>query len=354
PELQAKYTQHTGGRDLIADLRQHYPIVDHLLAELLHQDEAWIQDNFYIEPGEDLYRMYEDVYTNAATHGSVAQSVITCLEYDYPQDEEETCPPGDEEEYADDADDEEDYDEEVAVRVPSNEEEEERKRREASFLEKYRDEKWFWTPADGQRYATPPGYGSTVQWVKKTEEHPEPYFPETSDEEFSDPDDLVVTTAPDKAARAQTKAQIAQFLRRWDERRQTGWVPLPEEHDRLFIKHACRHGMSAAAIAKTGIVTTGRTDSVGIRYRIQLLMGSEKDVTPKTADAAYKRHLRKQKIPTALDLERAALLKRIGEGGTAQQIVNENIVTLSKNTVRAIKHRWDTWIRKGVNLPVIR
>ncbi|KAL8719786.1 MAG: hypothetical protein Q9225_003247 [Loekoesia sp. 1 TL-2023] len=111
--------------------------------------------------------------------------------------------------------------------------------------------------------------------------------------------------------------------------------------------------MSDAAIAKSRILQTGRRDPVGVRYRIQKLRGEKKDMRPRTREAAA-RELRKRLYGprTPMKHETDRLLTAIRTGMTAQQIVGANIVTIGKNTEHAIKHRWDSYIRRGFDLPV--
>lgn len=174
----------------------------------------------------------------------------------------------------------------------------------------------------------------------------------TSDDEFPDPEYTPVDKAPGKKGTQETKLQIVEFLRMWAERDLDHITS--EDRDRLFIKHARRWGMSAAAIAKTGIVKEGRKDAVGITYRIQKLKQAGKDMTPRTAQFAWQQHRKKESHMTTEDFETAELINAMMNGKFVQEIVDMEIITTCKNTPRAIRHRWDTYIRRGLTLPRIR
>lgn len=174
----------------------------------------------------------------------------------------------------------------------------------------------------------------------------------TSDDEFEDPEHTSVEAAPGKNELEETKLQVAEFQRRWAERKLDQYTP--EQQDKYLIKHARRWGMSVAAIARTGWIQTGREDAIGITYRIQKLKGQGKDVNPRTAQAAWQRNRKEQSNLTPKVLETSELMRAIKNGMTVQEIVEAEIVTKGVNTPKAIRHRWDTYIRRGCTLPSIR
>ncbi|KAI4174182.1 MAG: hypothetical protein LQ343_002517 [Gyalolechia ehrenbergii] len=176
---------------------------------------------------------------------------------------------------------------------------------------------------------------------------------QSSDTGFADPSLPSGTNVPGPGSQTEAQEQVSEFLRRWSSR---SWHGQSEEtKDRYFIKHATRWGMSPKAIASSGILQTGRKDPPGVRYRIRLLKGAHKDVRPRTKSTAWREFKRSRNEPrTPKQQERENLLQAIKNGMTVQDIVAANIVTLSTNTVAAVRHRWDSFIRDGMILPAIR
>lgn len=175
----------------------------------------------------------------------------------------------------------------------------------------------------------------------------------TSDDEFPDPEHPPeVREAPGKEEQERTRDQIADFQRRWA-KRSLDHLPV-EEQDRLYIKHARRAGMTASAIEKANILKTKRVDTVGITYRMQKLKESGKDITPRTAQAAWQRYKMKNSKMTPATYETAELIKAMKNGKTVEEIVESDIVTVGINTRKAIRHRWDTYIRRNVTVPKIK
>ncbi|KAL9026166.1 MAG: hypothetical protein Q9196_005125 [Gyalolechia fulgens] len=176
---------------------------------------------------------------------------------------------------------------------------------------------------------------------------------QSSDTGFTDPVMPSVTSAPGPGSRAEAQEQVSEFLRRWAARSWNG--ESAEVKDRYFIKHATRWGMSDSAIANSGILQTGRRDRPGVRYRVRLLKGAHKDVRPRTKFTAWREWKKGRHGPhTPRQHEQENLLRAIRNGMTVKDIVAANIVTLSTNTVAAVRHRWDTFIRDGIILPAIR
>ncbi|KAL9585286.1 MAG: hypothetical protein Q9212_001610 [Teloschistes hypoglaucus] len=173
---------------------------------------------------------------------------------------------------------------------------------------------------------------------------------ESSDDEIDDPPHIVTPRppAPDYASRLDN--QIKDFCRRWIQRPASGLDAAKE--DRCFIKHARRWGMSAAKISKTGLLTTGRMDPAGVAHRIRSMLHDGKDVDPRTEGFTWKRYKASQKTPsTPREWEVRNLKEAIANGKTAREIKQSGIITEGKNTLTAIKHRWETYNWHGAKFP---
>lgn len=165
----------------------------------------------------------------------------------------------------------------------------------------------------------------------------------------SDPKPVTTTTAPGKGNRGEKAKLQDRFLWKWRRRPLKGLDAAGE--DDAFLKHATRHGMSPQAIFDSGLLKTGSKDTFAqVFYRIRSLKGTGVDMEPRTKEAAW-RAVKPRGSRTPKEQEMDTLIAAIERGDSAAQIVAANIVTLHTNTERAIKHRWDTWLRNGKQLP---
>ncbi|KAL8924091.1 MAG: hypothetical protein Q9208_004228 [Pyrenodesmia sp. 3 TL-2023] len=206
-------------------------------------------------------------------------------------------------------------------------------------------------------FAGDPGFGKTglgkaFKYVVRDDRVEEAGW-YTSDDEFPDPEPIRdIRQAPGKGEQKKTEDQIAEFQSRWADR------PLdhlsPEEQDRYYIKHARRHGMTASAMEKAKVLKTGRVDAVGITYRMQKLKEEGKDIKPRTAQAAWKQYKKKNSVLTPATYETIELMEAMRQGKTIEEIVELEIVTVGRNTRKAIRHRWDTYIRRNTGVPKIK
>ncbi|KAI4112677.1 MAG: hypothetical protein LQ338_008286, partial [Usnochroma carphineum] len=175
---------------------------------------------------------------------------------------------------------------------------------------------------------------------------------ESSDGEFPKLEVPKPKKAPGQGSRARAQRRTDEFLRRWSTRSLAGLTP--EQQDRYFIKHGRRWGLSAATLAASGVLQTGRRDAPGVQYRIQKLIHEGKNMKPRTEQNVWRmveKHNRAQPGDRAWEAKMIQL--DIMAGMSAQQIVDSGVVTMSTNTVKAVKHRWDTWIRRGEKLPPV-
>ncbi|KAI4244808.1 MAG: hypothetical protein LQ352_006706 [Teloschistes flavicans] len=173
---------------------------------------------------------------------------------------------------------------------------------------------------------------------------------ESSDFEIDDPPIITVTRPPGPDHAKDLANQVAEFLRRWAQRPASGLSA--ENEDRYFIKHARRWGMSVRKISESGVLQTGRTDPIGIEYRIRQMLHKGKDVRPRTDGFVWKRHQASLKTPsTPKALEIKKVKQAIFDGWSAQQIVDSGIITEGINIVPAVKHRWSSYLWRGYKFP---
>lgn len=173
---------------------------------------------------------------------------------------------------------------------------------------------------------------------------------ETSDHEVDDPPVVFANGPPQPGWRQEKADQIAEFQRKWAQRPPSALTP--EREDRSFIKHARRAGMTCPEIMSSGVLKTGRTDFSGVTYRIKQLRHQGKDINARTKLAAFHRLRRATKGPsTPIQRDTHRMVLAIQQGQTVQQIVDSGILTATKNTVAAVKHRWESMNWRGWNLP---
>lgn len=203
-------------------------------------------------------------------------------------------------------------------------------------------------------FAGDPGFGTSFEeeYVNRNEDVEETGW-HTSDDEFPDPEHPPeIQEAPGKDELKRTSEQIADFQSRWAKRSLDHLSA--EEQDRLYIKHARRAGMTASAIEKLKVLKTGRVDAVGITYRMQKLKEAGKDITPRTAQAAWQQFKKRNSMLTPATFETAEVLKAMKNGKTVEEIVEMGIVTVGINTRKAVRHRWDSYIRRNLTVPEIK
>ena len=167
-----------------------------------------------------------------------------------------------------------------------------------------------------------------------------------TDDEVLDPKIPRITRHPGKGSFGLRKVRAEHFLRRWAARPPTTLSAV--EEDSAFLKHASRAGLTPQGIVDTGILNTGKTDLLGVKYRVKDLGYKGSDMDPRDPWSVYRRYQRLHGQPrTARQRETQRLKDAILAGETAQDIKDSNIITLNKNTVPAIKHRWFSLRRSG-------
>ncbi|KAL8775488.1 MAG: hypothetical protein Q9194_003718 [Teloschistes cf. exilis] len=173
---------------------------------------------------------------------------------------------------------------------------------------------------------------------------------ETSDDEMEDPPLIVTPRQPAPGHARRVKKQIADFRRRWAQRPPSGLDD--DKEDKYFIKHARRWGMSPKQISDSSVLKTGKRDPAAVNHRIHQMLHDGKDVFPRTEKFIWNRHKKTQKIPNTLKEWEAHNLKNaIRNGQTAREIKESGIIAVGKNTVGAIKHRWETYLWQGEKFP---
>ncbi len=121
-----------------------------------------------------------------------------------------------------------------------------------------------------------------------------------------------------------------------------------QEEDELLLTHATRHGLTPKAILAKGLLNAGyKNNAAEIAYRIEKLKGKRVDLIPHTKEQAWKEHKARTTPRTPRQQETDNLKAAIRRRETIEQIIASGIVTIAKNTRRAIRKRWDDWLRIG-------
>lgn len=169
---------------------------------------------------------------------------------------------------------------------------------------------------------------------------------------ITDPRPVISTSKPGPGARDERKKLAERFWTKWERKASSNMTD--EEEDVALLIHAVRHGVTPEAIYNKKVLKTGdRNKPSEVAYRIKQLKGKRVDLTPRTREQAWKVTKARTTSRTPRQQEAETLKAAIQRGNTLEQIVASGIVTLSTNTRRAIRKRWDDWLRLGEDLPAL-
>ncbi|KAI4173982.1 MAG: hypothetical protein LQ346_008305 [Caloplaca aetnensis] len=167
---------------------------------------------------------------------------------------------------------------------------------------------------------------------------------------IKDPRPIISTEKPGKGAHEDRAKLAERFWKKWSRRPSNTYTD--EQEDELLLIHATRHGLTPKAILAKGLLKSGDKNNPGeIAYRIKKLKGKKTDLTPRTKEQAWKEHKARTATRTPLQQETENLKAAIRRRETIEQIVASGIVPIATNTRRAIRKRWDDWLRLGESLP---
>ncbi|KAL8901052.1 MAG: hypothetical protein Q9207_005388 [Kuettlingeria erythrocarpa] len=167
---------------------------------------------------------------------------------------------------------------------------------------------------------------------------------------ITDPRPVTSTEKPGIGAHKERAKLAERFWTKWESRPSNTLAD--EQEDELLLTHATRHGLTPKAILAKGLLKSGNRNNAGeIAYRVKKLKGKRVDLTPRTREQAWKEYKAHTTPRTARQQETDNLKAAIRRGETIEQIVASGIVSRSKNTRRAIRKRWDDWLRLGEDLP---
>ncbi len=167
---------------------------------------------------------------------------------------------------------------------------------------------------------------------------------------ITDPRPVISSEKPGKGAHQEREKLAKRFWQKWESRPSNTLTD--EEEDEFLLTHATRHGLTPKAILAKGLLKSGnRNNPAEIAYRIKKLKGKKVDLVPRTKEQAWKEYKARTRRRTPRQQEANNLKAAIRRGETIEQIIASGIVSIGKNTRRAIRKRWDDWLRQGEDLP---